>query len=174
MILAKTSDLPLIKLYFDESCESRTTKLGSWACVIKLGDKRVEMTGVEEKTTQNRMALTAMRIGLERIKSKDCRVLMIGDSAYAVNCIKDRWFDNWLTNGWIASAGTPVENPELWLPIINLVNSFAAVYGRHMRGHGKPQKNPDITLEDIIENARCDELCKMAREAYKKEHGWTK
>ncbi len=36
------------------------------------------------------------------------------DSAYVVNCFRDRWYVRWREKGWKNSQGKPVENRDLW------------------------------------------------------------
>ena len=40
------------------------------------------------------------------------------DSAYIINCYKDKWYKKWQTNGWLNSKKQPVANRELWEQLI--------------------------------------------------------
>ena len=42
------------------------------------------------------------------------RVLLHSDSAYIVNCFRERWWDRWEKNGWRNSQKQPVANRDLW------------------------------------------------------------
>lgn len=45
-------------------------------------------------------------------------VILYTDSAYIANCMKDRWYENWIKNGWYNSKKQPVANKELWKQLI--------------------------------------------------------
>lgn len=40
------------------------------------------------------------------------------DSAYIVNCYKDKWYKKWQKNGWLNSKRQPVANKEYWEKLI--------------------------------------------------------
>lgn len=40
------------------------------------------------------------------------------DSAYIINCYKDKWYKKWMVNGWLNSKKQPVANRELWEKLI--------------------------------------------------------
>ena len=44
--------------------------------------------------------------------------LIYSDSAYCINCYKDKWWVKWEQNGWINSKKQPVQNKELWKRLI--------------------------------------------------------
>jgi ribonuclease HI len=41
-------------------------------------------------------------------------VQLHSDSAYVVNCFRDRWWERWERNGWLGAARQPVTNRDLW------------------------------------------------------------
>lgn len=45
-------------------------------------------------------------------------VIVYSDSAYIINCVKQRWYKNWQKNGWRNSKKEPVANRELWEKLI--------------------------------------------------------
>ncbi len=59
-----------------------------------------------------------MEIGaaIEGLKSLEepSRVKLHSDSAYPINCMNQKWYENWRTNGWRNSKKKPVENRDLW------------------------------------------------------------
>lgn len=71
------------------------------------------MTGAEAMTTSQRMELTAALEGLRAIPGRR-RVRLHSDSAYLVNCFRDRWWERWGRNGWVGSKRQPVANRDLW------------------------------------------------------------
>jgi ribonuclease HI len=40
------------------------------------------------------------------------------DSAYVMNCFRDRWYVKWEANGWVGAGKKPVTNRDLWEPLI--------------------------------------------------------
>jgi uncharacterized phage-like protein YoqJ len=65
---------------------------------------------------------------------------VVSDSAYVVNCWRDRWWEAWLANGWRTSQRRPVANRDLWEP---LVAEFRAgrIRMRWVKGHGGDPMN---------------------------------
>jgi ribonuclease HI len=96
-------------------------------------------------TTNNRMELLAVIVGLEKMKNPNTSVLVTSDSKYVVDAVEKRWVFQWEKKGF---AGK--KNPDLWL-------RFLKVYRKHkvdfkwVKGHNShPQ------------NERCDELAVYA------------
>jgi ribonuclease HI len=59
------------------------------------------------------MELLAAIEGLAAIPGRR-RVLLHSDSAYIVNCFRDRWWERWQQNGWKNAQKKPVVNRDLW------------------------------------------------------------
>jgi ribonuclease HI len=76
------------------------------------GDQRV-VAGGEPATTNQRMELRAAIEGLAAIAGRR-RVRVHSDSAYMVNCFRDRWWERWEQNGWLGAGRKPVTNRDLW------------------------------------------------------------
>ena len=96
-------------------------------------------------TTNNRMELLAVIVGLEKLKSPNTKVLVISDSKYVVDSVQKKWVFGWEKKGF---AGR--KNPDLW-------KRFLKIYRQHqvdfkwIKGHNNhPQ------------NERCDEMAVMA------------
>ena len=96
-------------------------------------------------TTNNRMELLAVIVGLEKLKNPNMKVLVISDSKYVVDSVEKKWVFGWEKKGY-----TGKKNPDLW-------KRFLIAYRKHqvnfkwIKGHNNhPQ------------NERCDELAVMA------------
>lgn len=96
-------------------------------------------------TTNNRMELLAVIVGLEKLKNHNMTVLVISDSKYVVDAVEKKW-----VFGWEKKNFTGKKNPDLWI-------RFLKVYRKHqvdfkwIKGHNNhPQ------------NERCDELAVYA------------
>lgn len=96
---------------------------GGWAWVI-IEDKNDECfvidSGaglVEENATNNICELMAVIDACAHTKS-DTSYTVYSDSAYIINCYKQKWYKKWQQNGWITSKKQPVANKELWEQLI--------------------------------------------------------
>lgn len=49
---------------------------------------------------------------------KEDTATIYSDSAYIINCITQKWYKKWQTNGWRNSKKEPVANRELWERLI--------------------------------------------------------
>ena len=103
------------------------------------------MSGGYARTTNNRMELMAVIVGLEAVKWDNADIRVVSDSSYVVNSVSKGWLFNWERKGFAKA-----KNPDLWM-------RFLKVYRRHrvtfswIKGHaGHP------------ENERCDALAVAA------------
>jgi ribonuclease HI len=137
-----------IVIYTDGAC-SYNPGPGGWAAVLLYGEHRKEISGGNPKTTNNRMELTAVIEALKALK-QPCRVKVHSDSAYIVNCFKQKWYLNWQKNGWVNSAKKAVENKDLWQELLRLTGTHEVEFIK-VKGHS-----------DVKWNNRCDELARAA------------
>lgn len=135
---------PVIYLYTDGAASGNPGP-GGYGIVLKCADLRKEMSGGFSLTTNNRMELLAVIIGLEAIKWDNARVEVWSDSSYVVKAITEGWLERWILKDF-----RKVKNPDLW-------RRFLPLYRRHrvtfnwLKGHaGHP------------ENERCDSLAVAA------------
>ena len=131
-------------IYTDGAC-SGNPGAGGWAAILMYGQKRLEISGFEAHTTNNRMELIAPIEALTRLK-EPCHVDVYSDSAYLVNCFKQNWMGNWVRRNWIKSDKKPVENRDLWEMLLKLTQTHEIVWHK-VRGHA-----------DNEFNNRCDAL----------------
>jgi len=96
-------------------------------------------------TTNNRMELLAVIVGLEKLKNPNMKVLIVSDSKYVVDSVLKKWVFGWEKKGFVDR-----KNSDLW-------KRFLVVYRKHqadfkwIKGHNNhPQ------------NERCDELAVFA------------
>ena len=135
-----------IIIYTDGACLGNPGP-GGWAAVLMHGEVIKEIAGGERLTTNNRMELFAIIRGLEVLKQPS-RVRLHSDSAYAINCFKQRWFERWQRNGWLNSQKAPVENRDLWERLIQAVSRHEVEWVK-VKGHSGDKWND-----------RCDELAR--------------
>lgn len=96
-------------------------------------------------TTNNRMELLAVIVGLEKLKVQGTKVLVISDSKYVVDAVEKKWLFGWEKKGF---AGK--KNPDLWMRFLKIYRKHEVDF-KWIKGHNNhPQ------------NERCDELAVMA------------
>ena len=109
------SDAPVV-LYTDGACSGNPGP-GGWAAIIVEGDTERVLSGAEPHTTNQRMELRAALEGLAAIPGRR-HVHLHTDSAYVMNCFRDRWYEKWEANGWLGAGKKPVTNRDLWEALI--------------------------------------------------------
>jgi len=96
-------------------------------------------------TTNNRMELLAVIVGLEKLKNPNMKVLVVSDSKYVVDSVVKKWVLGWEKKGFAHR-----KNSDLW-------RRFLVIYRKHqvdfkwIKGHN-----------NHLQNERCDELAVMA------------
>lgn len=140
-------------IYTDGACRGNPGP-GGWGAVLMFGETLREISGGEPHTTNNRMELMAAIQALEAMK-EPVRARLHTDSAYIVNCFKERWHDRWARNGWQNSKKQPVENRDLWERLLALTRRHEVSFVK-VKGHSNDQWNN-----------RCDELAVAAAATFR-------
>ena len=113
----------LLEFYTDGAWSSKS-EMGGWAAIcVEDGDIIDTQSGKEPYSTNNRMELTAFLSALENIDTIETghtKVIIYTDSAYVSNCFNQKWYVNWMKNGWRTSDRQEVKNQDLWTRIIAL------------------------------------------------------
>ncbi len=143
-----------VEIYTDGAC-SGNPGAGGWGAVLMYGDHKLEMSGFEDNTTNNKMELTAAVKALEKLK-EPCRVNLYSDSAYLVNAFIQGWLDKWVKAGWKRNKNEEVKNVELWQQLLKL-SEYHEIKWIKVKGHA-----------DNEYNNRCD---KLATDEIKKNMG---
>jgi ribonuclease HI len=99
-------------LYTDGACSGNPGP-GGWAAIIIDGAEERTLSGAELNTTNQRMELMAAIEGLAAIPGRR-HARLHSDSAYVVNCFRDRWWERWERTGWVGTGKRPVTNRDLW------------------------------------------------------------
>lgn len=102
------------------------------------------------RTTNNRMELLAVIVGLEKLRKPNTQVLVVSDSKYVVDAVEKGWVFSWEKKYFSGK-----KNSDLWM-------RFLKIYRKHhvkfqwIKGHNNhPQ------------NERCDQLAVMASQQEK-------
>ena len=133
-----------VEIYSDGACSGNPGP-GGWGAVLLYGENKVEISGFEKSTTNNKMELTAACEALKRLK-EPCKVNLYSDSAYLVNAFLQGWLDKWIKNGWKRNKNEEVKNVELWKELVKLADIHEIKWIK-VKGHA-----------DNEYNNRCDKL----------------
>ena len=92
---------------------------GGWAWILLDENENIILKGCGhiDNATNNICELTAV-IDACRRTDFDKEYVVYSDSAYIINCYKDKWYKKWELNGWLTSKRQPVANKELWEELI--------------------------------------------------------
>lgn len=148
-------------IYTDGACSGNPGP-GGWAFVAVESSgtgTKIESSGSELNTTNNRMELTAVINGISFIKAiAYSSMLILTDSKYVVDAVNQGWLNSWVSKNWKKSDGKSVLNQDLWSKLLELMSVYNVSF-QWVKGHA-----------GIPENERCDELArkeiKKLRELY--------
>jgi ribonuclease HI len=130
----------MIKIYTDGAAKGNPGP-GGYGVVLKFQGHRKELSQGYKKTTNNRMELLAVIVGLEAIKKDGWDVLIYSDSKYVVDAVEKGWIWQWEKKGFKKK-----KNIDLWKRFIPLYKKHHVKF-KWLKGHaGDP------------ENERCDYL----------------
>lgn len=136
----------MITIYTDGSSRGNPGP-GGYGVVMKFREHRKEISQGYRKTTNNRMELLAIIIGLESIKVPNAPVKIYSDSKYVIDSVTKGWL--W---GWIKKDFKGKKNKDLWLRFVDIYNKHRVTF-QWVKGHA-----------GIPENERCDQLAVDAAE----------
>ncbi len=129
-----------ITIYTDGSSRGNPGP-GGYGVVLISGRHRLEKSEGFKLTTNNRMELLAVIVGLEALKVAGSKVTIYTDSKYVVDSVEKKWVLGWEKKGFLNK-----KNPDLWI-------RFLKIYRKHevrfiwIKGHA-----------NNIENEVCDRL----------------
>jgi ribonuclease HI len=127
----------VVRVYTDGACSGNPGP-GGWAAIIIDDGREREVTGGETSTTNQRMELRAAVEGLAAVQGPRREVALYSDSAYLVNCFRDKWYVRWRANGWKNAQKRPVENRDLWEALIGLADRHAVSWHKVAGHSGHP------------------------------------
>ncbi len=125
-----------VSIYTDGACSGNPGP-GGWAAIVIDGGREREISGGETSTTNQRMELQAAIEGLRALEGRR-RVALYSDSAYVVNCFRDKWYVRWRQNGWRNAQKKPVENRDLWEALIALAERHDVTWHKVTGHSGDP------------------------------------
>ena len=111
---------------------------GGYGTLLMYGEHVKEMSEGFRLTTNNRMELLAVIVGLEALTRDGIEVDVYSDSKYVVDAVEKRWVFGWEKKGY-----KDKKNPDLW-------QRFLRVYRRHqvrfhwVKGHAGDPLNERV------------------------------
>jgi ribonuclease HI len=118
---------------------------GGYGVILMAGPHLKELSGGFRRTTNNRMELLAVIMGLSALKNPGQTVTVYSDSQYVVKAIEEGWLKNWLRIGFKGK-----KNADLWRRYHEVAQKHTVRFV-WVKGHA-----------DNPYNNRCDELATEA------------
>jgi len=126
----------IVEIYTDGACSGNPGP-GGWGVIMRWNGHEKELSGGEEKSTNNRMEMMAVVKALEELK-KPSTVEIYTDSKYVIDGVT-KWLKGWKAKGWKTAAKKDVKNQGLWQKIDVLVNKHDVTF-HWVKGHaGHPE-----------------------------------
>lgn len=158
-----------IEVYTDGSAKGNGTKnsIGGWGYIVLVNGNLVHAdSGCSPLTTNQKMelqaAIEACNYLQNRYSSFD-NFTIFSDSAYLINCVNNKWYNNWLENGWTNSKGQPVANKTYWQELLPFFDDFRFKFVK-VKGHSNIEYNNFV--DELAQNAA--NRCKKVVEKIKK------
>ncbi len=139
---------PTVYLFTDGACSGNPGR-GGYGVILRSGKHEKELSGGFQKTTNNRMELMAVIMGLEALKKEGCSVNITTDSKYITEAINQGWIVGWEKRGW-----KKIKNPDLWQRFLRAYKKHRVTF-QWIKGHA-----------GHFENERCDELAVAAANGF--------
>ena len=135
-----------VKIYTDGAAKGNPGN-GGYGVVLLSGKHRKEISQGFKLTTNNRMELLAVIIGLESLKKDGETVIIYSDSKYVVDAVEKKW-----VFGWEKKNFNKKKNPDLWIRFLKIYRQHRVTF-KWVKGHS-----------NNTENDRCDLLAVEASE----------
>ena len=135
-----------VEIYTDGAAKGNPGK-GGYGVVLLSGKHRKEIFRGFKLTTNNRMELLAVIIGLESLKKEGETVIIYSDSKYVVDAVEKKW-----VFGWEKKNFDKKKNPDLWIRFLKIYRQHNVTF-KWVKGHS-----------NNLENDRCDLLAVEASE----------
>ena len=136
----------LIKIYTDGSSIGNPGPGGYGIVMLSEdGEYKKEFSQGFKITTNNRMELLAVIVGLENLKLINCNVKIYTDSKYVSDAVEKGWLFDWVKKDFKNK-----KNPDLWRRFLKIYKNHKVKF-QWIKGH-----NNDFY------NERCDFLANLA------------
>ena len=142
----------VVELWTDGACSGNPGP-GGWGAILIWNGHERELSGGEAETTNNRMELMSVIMGLAAI-TRPMDVVINTDSAYVEQAFTKGWLELWQQNGWRTASKQAVKNQDLWQRLAEEAARHNVSFQR-VRGH-----------TGVEMNERADQLAVAERDRY--------
>ncbi len=134
----------MIEIYTDGAASGNPGP-GGYGVILRSGTHYKELSAGFRLTTNNRMELLAVIVGLNALKTPGQDVTVFSDSKYVIDSVEKKWVFGWVKTGFKGK-----KNKDLWMQFLNIykIHNVKFVW---IKGHNN---HP--------ENERCDVLAVTA------------
>ena len=141
-----------VEIFTDGACSGNPGP-GGWGTILRSNGVEKELSGGEKDSTNNRMEMMAVIVGLEAL-TEPCEVTVTTDSQYVMKGMME-WLPGWKKRNWKTAAKKPVKNVDLWQRMEKAALKHTLEW-EWVRGH-----------QGHVENERADALAVAARDLVK-------
>ncbi len=150
----------LVRMYTDGAARGNPDGPGGYGTILTYEDSQGilherEYSQGYVRTTNNRMELMAVIVGLEAL-NRPCQVEIYSDSKYVTDAFNRHWIESWLKKNWKGSSG-PVKNVDLWKRLLKAKEPHQVTF-IWVKGH-----------DGHVYNERCDALATGAADGLKSD-----
>ena len=139
-----------VEIFTDGACSGNPGP-GGCGTILRAKGTEKELSGAEKDTTNNRMEMMAVIVGLEALQ-RACQVKITTDSQYVMKGMME-WLPGWKKRNWVTAGKKAVKNVDLWQRLEKAAQGHELEW-EWVRGH-----------QGHVENERADQLAVAAREA---------
>ena len=137
----------MVTLFTDGAAKGNPGK-GGYGLVLLSGSHIKELSGGYLLTTNNRMELLSVIVGLETLKKEKTIVTVYSDSKYVVDSVEKKWVFVWEKKNFGKK-----KNPDLWIRFLKIYRKQKVSF-IWVKGHANNK-----------ENDRCDTLAVQVAES---------
>ena len=142
--------LEIAEIYSDGSCHTQF-RIGGWAAIVLVGQKKIILSGTELNTTHNQMELTAVIKAIEYLQTEYLmvkRIRICSDSQYVIGLHARQ--EKLAANKFVSRRGIAIPNAELVETLLKHVNAFTVEWIK-IRAHQRKNEtvNPNIEVDKL-------------------------
>jgi ribonuclease HI len=131
----------MIHLFTDGSARGNPGP-GGYGAILRYGPHEKELTQGFRRTTNNRMELLAVIVGLEAVTRPELPIRVVSDSKYVVDAVEKKWVFGWAAKHDFGKKA----NEDLWRRFLRIYKQRNVTF-HWIKGHA-----------GHAENERCDVL----------------
>jgi ribonuclease HI len=133
------------EIYTDGSCHTQLC-IGAWAAVILVNDSKIVLSGIEHKTTHNRMEILGVINSIKYIIENHKHInelKIVSDSQYVIGLVNRK--TKFTLSDYKTKAGNDIRNIDLVKELLSLLNNMPVEFVK-IKAH---QKSTDVINYNI-------------------------